>query len=77
MNIRETAAEIYRKALEGKGADADIAANAAAQERAFVKRLVLTALRRQEFLKKIIAMRLYREQKMVRLLSKILPAQAM
>lgn len=54
MNIRETAVEIYRKALEGKGADADIAANAAAQERAFIKRLVLTALRRQEFLKKII-----------------------
>ena len=51
MDIRETAVKIYKNTLEGKGCDLV----AEPQDRAFVKRLLLTALRRQEFLRKIIA----------------------
>lgn len=53
MDIREIAAEIYKSALNNgtKGYDAEFSS---AQDKAFVKRLVLTTLRRQEFLRNIL-----------------------
>lgn len=58
MDIRNLAFDIYRKALDSAGAantsDA-FSGDVPPQEAAFVKRLVQTALRRQEFIKKIIA----------------------
>lgn len=54
VDIRLSAVEIYQNCLNGK-TDYGFETIAEAQERAFVKRLVMTALRRQEFLKKVIA----------------------
>lgn len=54
MDTRTAAAEIYKKMLEGAVSSPTEEIDASPQEKAFVKRLILTALRRQEFLKKII-----------------------
>lgn len=55
MDTRATAAEIYGKMLEGSGISPVENNDGTVQEKAFIKRLVLTALRRQEFLKKVIS----------------------
>ena len=53
MDIREIAIELYQSLLKGK-TDTDFHFDGESQEKAFVKRLVMTALRKQEFIKKII-----------------------
>ncbi len=58
MDIRNLAFDIYRKALDSAGTINSLAAflgDVPPQDTAFIKRLVQTALRRQEFIKKIIA----------------------
>ena len=54
MDTRAIAAETYQKMLEGAGSSPAEGTDGTAQEKAFIKRLVLTALRRHEFLKKTI-----------------------
>lgn len=56
MDIRNTAFEIYMKSLDSArvGGSADELKGLSPQETAFVKRLVMTALRRQEFIKSVI-----------------------
>ena len=56
MDIRNTAFEIYMKSLDSArvGGNADELKGLSPQETAFVKRLVMTALRRQEFIKSVI-----------------------
>ncbi len=58
MDIRNLAFDIYRKALDSANTvntPTAFLSDVPQQEAAFVKRLVQTALRRQEFIKKIIA----------------------
>ncbi len=55
MDIRNTAFDIYMKSLDSAYAGStDDLKNLPPQETAFVKRLVMTALRRQEFIKSVI-----------------------
>lgn len=57
MDIRSIAFDIYQKSLDSAYAGSEAAADMkdlSPQETAFVKRLVMTALRRQEFIKSVI-----------------------
>ena len=56
MDIRNTAFEIYMKSLDSArvGGSADELKGLSPQETAFVKRLVMMGLRRQEFIKSVI-----------------------